>query len=267
MSSCFVVRRARGASHARLFCFPHAGGGPAAYRGWGDLMPRHLDLYVLNLPGRERLAAQRPHLTMASLLEDVVPQLVERADLPYAFFGHSMGAYVAFEVARAMRRRGDPLPAHLFLAAAGAPRVASRHRPRAAISDAALAAELHAIGGLPAAAHTDPELLDWILSLVRADLAVLDSMSAPLGPPLTIPISVLVGSRDPYCSSAAANLWSSHTSAAFSLHPVDGDHFFPSRRGGDVLSVISKTFMPAVNLRSCAKQHHPSADGRRGSPA
>src|SRR5438552_7109196 len=105
----------------RLFCFPYAGGGASAFRCWPDALPASIEVCPVQLPGRETRFREPPYTRLAPLAEALGHALRPFLDRPFAFFGHSMGALVAFELTRWLRRAGGPQPAHLFVSACAAP--------------------------------------------------------------------------------------------------------------------------------------------------
>ncbi len=105
----------------RLFCFPYAGGGTSAYNPWAKSLPDEIALYSIRLPGRESRLREAPHVRMAPLVQDLADALSPYLDLPFAFFGHSMGGLVTFELARQLRRQHAPQPLHLFVSSHRAP--------------------------------------------------------------------------------------------------------------------------------------------------
>ena len=122
MSGFWLLRFApRPQTGVRLFCFSYAGGGAALYRPWLDALSPDIELCAVQLPGRENRLREPPFASLTALVDALVPALRPHLDRPFAFFGHSMGALVAFELARALRSRGDEQPSHLMLSGRRAP--------------------------------------------------------------------------------------------------------------------------------------------------
>src|ERR1044072_860665 len=126
----------------RLFCFPYGGGAARAYRPWTKALPPEIDVCAIQLPGRgNRL--REPPLTKMSLAVDLAGrEIVSLLDRPYAFFGHSMGAILAFEVVRLLRRSGHQSPAHLFVSGHKAPQIPKTEPFTYNLPDAEFIAEL-----------------------------------------------------------------------------------------------------------------------------
>jgi len=174
---------------------------------------------------------------LGDLLETLTDALYPHLDRPFALFGHSLGALLAFEVTRALRRRGAPLPAGLFVAACEAPdRLPSAQLHL--LPDDALVAELRRLGGTPEQILRDPDFQALLLPIVRADLAVRETYAYAAEPPIPCPITVMIGSHDPQVDAAAAESWRLHTTAPTRVRRFWGDHFFVSGARADVLSAI-----------------------------
>ncbi|MGW4023551.1 thioesterase II family protein [Streptomyces sp. NPDC005009] len=214
----------------RLVCFPHAGGSATAYMHLARAMPADFDVVSVQYPGRQDRYGEAPFTALAPLVEAVVEELTRElaADprRPYALFGHSMGACVAFETARLLLARAElPRPQRLFLSGRGAPGSRTSVR-RDVCSDADLLAEVRSLGGTDQAMLDNPELLDMVLPALRADYRALDTYHWQGGKPLATPITALVGDHDPMVTVQAARTWREHTSGDFAFKVFPGGHFY-----------------------------------------
>ena len=210
----------------RLFCFPHAGGGASAYRAWDGRTPVEVAILPARLPGRESRIAERSFDRMAPLVEALGRAIEPHLTAPFAFFGHSMGAAIAFELARHLRRRGLPAPAALFVSGARAPRFRRDYTPPADPEDAQLLEELRRLEGVPPEAFADAGLMKLILPALRADSALYRHYIYTEEPPLACPIRAYGGLDDPNVSRAQLEAWAEQTSGAFALEMLPGGHFF-----------------------------------------
>lgn len=231
----------------RLVCFPYAGGGAIAFRSWLPDLPDSVELLAAQLPGRGLRFREPPVADLERMADSVTAALRARspgtARPPGAarlvFFGHSLGALLAFEVARRLAADGDGAPHHLLASACRAPQLPpppwyDLHN----LSDAALHAQLRRLNGTPAAVLDEPELLAALMPAIRADFAAYGRYRYAPGPPLACPITVLSGDADPLVSDDALAAWQAQTQAAFALHRFAGDHFYLHDNRPNLLATI-----------------------------
>jgi medium-chain acyl-[acyl-carrier-protein] hydrolase len=211
----------------RLFCFPYAGGGTSIFRTWSRYLPPSIEIYPVQLPGRESRLMEEPFHHMADLVEYLGQTLLPQLDGPYAFFGHSMGALIGFELARYLRRRGhSPAPVHLYVASHRAPQLPDPHPATYHLPEPEFIAELRRLQGTPEEILQSSELLQLILPLLRADFTVCQTYQYTIEPPLAYPISAFAAQHDGEVTYEAAALWEKQTEDAFNLRLFDGNHFF-----------------------------------------
>lgn len=209
----------------RLFCLPCAGGGASAFRAWRADLPASIDLCPIQLPGRETRLHEHPFTTMEPLVAALADALEPHLGMPYALFGHSMGALTAFELARELRRRGKPEAVRLFVAGFASPET-PRTRERHRMNDRDLIAELRDFGGTPAVLLNDAEMMRHVLPILRADFSVIETYRRRDEAPLDIPISGMAGAEDREAPAVAMTGWGRQSSAGFRLTVFSGDHFF-----------------------------------------
>jgi medium-chain acyl-[acyl-carrier-protein] hydrolase len=232
--------RPNAAARFRLFCFPYAGGGSSAYRTWAAELPADVELCLVQMPGRESRWKDTPFLDMTDLVATAHDALREHLDRPYAFFGHSLGGLVSFELARALRASGAPGPAHLFVSAHRAPQLPNPHPEMRHLENGAFVDEIkRRYGGIPQAVLDTPDLLQLVLPCLRADFTVFETYQYVDGPRLDIPISAFGGTADDYVMPDALAGWESQTSQPFSLRLLPGDHFYLQNERAAVLTSIA----------------------------
>lgn len=200
-------------------------------------MAPSVEVAAVQYPGRQDRFTEPCIDNIRDLADGVSEALLSDPGPPLAFFGHSMGATVAFEVARRLRRRDGAGPRHLFVSGRRAP---SRHRGDYVHlrDDAGLVAELRGLGGTASRWLDDKGFLDLILPTVRNDFKAIETYSYEPGPPLDCPVMALVGNADPYTSIAEAEAWRAHSTGNFSLQVFCGGHFYLDMRQTDVANLI-----------------------------
>jgi medium-chain acyl-[acyl-carrier-protein] hydrolase len=241
MPSWFFCPAPTAQAPVRLFCFPYAGGGVPAFRSWPQALPE-IEIWIANLPGRGSRFSERLLTSMPDLVEALARHLPLNDDRPFAFLGHSMGARVAFELARGLRGWRRPLPTHLFVAACPAPQLPPRS-PVHNLPPAAFLAELQRRGGIPAEILAEPELLDLLLPIVRADLLLYETAVYRDEPPLISSITAFGGQEDPIVSFESLSAWSAQTSGTFQQMNLPGDHFFLHPAPGQLFRAIQTTLL------------------------
>ncbi len=223
----------------RLFCFPFAGAGASAFRGWAEAMPPGVLLAAARPPGRESRLAGAPLREMSALVGALGEAIQPLLDLPFAFYGHSMGAAVAFELARLLRQGGRALPEALLVSGARAPRYRQGHVPPPEPSEEEFLEELERLEGLPGHVRNSPELLRVVLPALRADTALYRAYVYEAGRPLGCSIRAYGGEQDANISREHLEAWAKETSGDFSLRMFPGGHFFIDTARAEFLSALA----------------------------
>ncbi|MFI7453015.1 thioesterase II family protein [Nonomuraea sp. NPDC049714] len=212
----------------RLFCVPYAGGGAAVFRHWPALLPPTVAMSAIRLPGRESRISEPPLADIGQMVAAVAADLAATAATgqPYALFGHSFGALVAFELAREMRARELPAPRRLFVSAHRAPDADVGTPPIRDLSDRDFLDKVIRYGGMPQEVLDSPDLLAMVLPALRADIDAAEGYRFVAGAPLDCPISVFGGRSDSVTPQAQLYGWRSHSVAEVEVRLFDGGHFF-----------------------------------------
>lgn len=220
------------AAAIRLFCFPHAGGGAAAYRSWVGALGSEIEVVPVPLPGREARFAEPAHRHMDTLAEQITRELAPSFDRPYVFFGHSMGAGLAWEIAR----RSAPLG--VIASARRGPHLPTRRRRMSELSDAQFVAELGRLEGTPREVLENPELVELLLPTLRADFALSESFTAPADRKLHCPVVAIAGKDDAEVDHEELSAWRDSTTGPFRYRLFDGGHFYLADGAPEVLAEV-----------------------------
>jgi medium-chain acyl-[acyl-carrier-protein] hydrolase len=220
--------RSRPDASVRLFCLPSAGSGASSYRDWSNELPARIEVLPIQPPGRENRFAEEPMRSMDEMVGSLIDSLLPfMSDLPFAFFGHSLGGIVALEAARSLARQQGPLPCHVIVSARPAPHLPLRRVPVADLSPEGLKEWLGRVHGTSEIVLENSEMMDLVLPVMRADLEIDDTYRSAPDPVLACPLTVLGGLRDEEAKPDELKEWKRYTSRAFTLRLVEGDHFFP----------------------------------------
>lgn len=211
----------------RLICVPYAGGGPAAFQGWSELLPDVVEPWFLRLPGREARFRETPRTEVAGLVKEAAAVLAPALAGPYALFGHSLGALLAFELARELHRSAGAEPVHLTVSARAAPHLPQRHAVVHRLPDEEFLEALdRRFQAIPPAVRDDARLRDLYLPVLRADVTLLETYEHVPAPPVSCPVTAYGGSEDPEFRAGDLEGWGRHTAAGFRLRTFPGGHFF-----------------------------------------
>ena len=236
----WVVRyRPNPEARLRLFCFSYAGGGASVFRAWPDALPPEVEVCAVQLPGRENRVGEPAYTRITPLLEALTAALEPYLDRPFAFFGHSMGALVSFELARHLRRTGDKQPVGLYLAAYRAPHLANPnikiyHLP-SEVFKVVLRAE-----GIAEMILQNEELMQAMLPTLRADFELCDTYEYREETPLPYPFAIFGGLEDVRIKAGDLEAWPMHSSAPCSLTMFPGAHFFVHSAQDQLCAAISE---------------------------
>jgi medium-chain acyl-[acyl-carrier-protein] hydrolase len=239
-----VVPRPNPDPRVRLFCFPYAGGSATTYRTWSDVLPPDIEVQAVQLPGREWRLKEEPYRDVFSLVDELATVLKDRFDAPFAFFGHSLGALISFELARELRRRGLSLPERLFLSAHRAPHLPKELPDIHDGPDEEFYEGLRRLEGTPDELLANQELMELLLPALRADFAIAETYVLSPEPPLDCPMSVFGGLGDEVTGRDRLQPWDQYTTGDFKLRMVPGGHFFVEEARDLILRAVFHDLMP-----------------------
>ncbi|MEJ2870425.1 alpha/beta fold hydrolase [Actinomycetospora sp. OC33-EN08] len=220
----------------RLVCFPHAGGSASFYHPVSAQLTPAIDVVAVQYPGRQDRRTETAFTDVVEHAEAISAALRGWDDRPLAFFGHSMGALLAFEVTRVRERTGEPVPQRLFLSGRRAPSVyLAEDLPT---DDDGVIAKLRELAGTNPAILGDPELMRMALPALRADYTAVDAYRPGDDVSVDVPLDVLTGDADDRTRIEDARAWERHTTAGSELTVFPGGHFFLADRAPEVLALV-----------------------------
>jgi medium-chain acyl-[acyl-carrier-protein] hydrolase len=224
-SNWFVRLRARPAPRMRLVCVPSAGAGASVFGRWPDLLPADVEPWAVQLPGRETRRREESLIDIHAIADECMALIDPLLDLPIAFFGHSMGALIAFELTRRLRDRGEE-PAALFVSGRAAPHIVRGSPEIETMADDAFIDEMDRLyGGVPGLLRTDQEFRELYLPPLRADVTAVARYRPSDGAPLGLPVHVVGGTKDHSVPRESLDAWEPYASGDFDVHMFPGDHF------------------------------------------
>jgi medium-chain acyl-[acyl-carrier-protein] hydrolase len=223
-----IAHRPRPQAPQQLVCFPYAGGSAGVFRTWSEQFSAH-ELCAVTLPGREHRFGEPLATDLKAVAQQVARGLLSLGERPRLFFGHSLGALLAFETARELRRLGAPMPLHLFVSACGAPHIPDTEPHWHCLNDEELAAELRKVGATDEEVLSSPELRELMFPMLRADGALTALRVHQEEPPLEVPITAFHSASDPLAPPPAVERWREHTSGRFTSFAIEGGHMFVSQ--------------------------------------
>jgi surfactin synthase thioesterase subunit len=246
------VRRARRpAARVRLVCFPHAGAGASAFAAWPGLLPPEIEVIAVQLPGREDRIGEPPLVSVPAAVRTAGAALRPFLTDPFVFFGHSVGALIAFELARELRARRRAGPAHLFLSAQTPPGTISPSPPLHALSDERFRTAIEDLGGMSGAVARDDDLMRVLLPALRADFELGENHRFQPGDPLSTSITAMGGRSDPLATPERLGAWRDHTTGPFELRTFAGGHFYLNDLTRAVTAAITEALAVGEHLEVC----------------
>jgi len=227
------------ASRVRLVCFPHAGGAATAFAPLAQALPPAIETLALQYPGRQDRLAEPCLESVDDLVAALLPELRPCLDVPFALFGHSTGAVVAYEVARVLEREDGVVPVGLVASGRRGP---STHRDEHVHrgGDRSLLREVARLGGTPPELLADEEVQQMMLPALRGDYKAIETYEWRPGPPLACPIWAVVGEDDPLATEAEAAAWRAQSGPGFELHVLPGGHFYLVDQQPAVVDLIAR---------------------------
>ena len=222
----------------KLFCLPFAGGSSVAYRDWGRLLPDGIEAIAVEIPGRGQRLMEPLITSLPELVEQIGAHIRDELDRPYAFFGHSMGATLAYELSHHLATRFNTQPVFLFLSGRSAPHLCDREEPIHQLPDEDFREKIRSFEGTPPEIMQHKELMELLMPIIRADFKMVETYVHESRPPLDIPMSLFGGLEDESTPRAHLDAWQGYTTSSFSVRMFPGGHFFLQKQTGRILELI-----------------------------
>lgn len=236
----FVTPAANAHCEVRLICFPFAGGGTLTYRGWPGMLDSRVEVVAVQLPGRDRRRAEEPIPSIMSVVVQVADAIEAHLDRPYLLCGHSMGAVLAFEMSRELRRRGLRQPDGVIVSARRAPHLPDPGPVMHTLSDRDFKARLKGMNGTPPEVLESDELMDLVLPMLRADFQACETHEYTDEPPMEYPLLAMGGDADPDVEPESVEAWHRYTTGEFEAVIMRGDHFVIQNHAEEFVGHVSR---------------------------
>lgn len=239
-SSLFFRPLVRPAARMRLVCFPFAGGSAATYTPWTQYLHEDAELIAIQLPGRGSRLVENPYDSIDAMVADLHTGMSDFLDKPCIFFGHSMGAKIAFELACALHRNNQPLPARFIVSGSAAPFIPRRSAMVHALPDAAFKKRLTELNGTPERVLQNTELMSYLMPTLRADFKIAETYRREKDCILPTTLAIYGGNRDEVIAEADLMAWREVFSDVADIKLYEGGHFFINQHTGDILARINQ---------------------------
>lgn len=239
-SKCYLSSYKQQAPKLRLFCFPYAGGSASIYREWQNLVPQGVEVIMVQPPGRAERLQEKPYQSIACLVEELGDGIDGLLDVPFIFFGHSLGGRIAFELAQKIKELKGIHPAHFIASASKSPYLVHSGSYCKDLSDGEMITKLRAMKGTPDYLLDNAELMALCLPFIRADFTMSESYVSTASYKLYCQATILVGDKDTHVSLADQMLWHQCFDGDVSTVTISGNHFFVNESCRSVVAEVSE---------------------------
>ncbi|HEX3044655.1 MAG TPA: thioesterase domain-containing protein [Bacillota bacterium] len=227
----------------KLFCLPYAGGSAMVYTKWRKYLNPWITLHPVEMAGRGKRFQIPLYQSFPEAVDDlcrmIQPELLHHN--PYAFFGHSMGSFLVYELTRKLIALNYPEPAHLFLSGRYPPHIKKEEKVYHLLPEEEFRKEILEMGGTPPEVFEHQELLDIFLPILRADYKILETYESPACETrFGCPITTLLGDQDKDVSKDDMEQWRDYTTNQFDSYQFDGGHFFINEKTEAVVKIINQ---------------------------
>ncbi len=228
---------------ARIFAFPYSGAGTSIYSHWAkDFCDSHVDFIGVQLPGRESRFGEMPISHLPLLVKELSKEIAPLTNQPFIFFGHSLGALIAFELCRELRRKKLSLPIHLFVSGFRPPQLSNPNKELHQLPEKNFIEGIREYGNTREEVLLNKILMDMLLPMLRADFCLNETYQYQQEVPLPCPITVLKGDNDSFAKPEQMFHWQQETSANFEEVTYTGGHFFLNEHQYSISQKLGQAF-------------------------
>ncbi len=242
MEKCFPYYKRKSNAKIRLFCFPYAGGAASIFYSWAEQIGPDIEVLPVQLPGRENRIYETPLKNMEEIIFALLSDMLPYLDMPFAFFGHSMGSLLCFEIIRKLRKNYDYVrPKLLVVSAHRAPQIDYDEKHIAHLPGEIFWKEMYErYHAIPKEVFENQEMMNLLLPALQADMTIEENYCYSHEPPLQIPIVVFAGQDDATISQENLEAWYSQTNITNrQIYTFPGDHFF-LKKSSHIVPTLTK---------------------------
>ncbi|MGE5351775.1 MAG: thioesterase II family protein [Acidobacteriota bacterium] len=225
-------------ANKRLICFPFEGGSSHFFRDWSKVLGEYVEVAAIELPGRGRRISERLYYKLPGVIHEILPSMLPLLDKPFYFFGHGLGALIAFEMTAVLRKSFLPEPDHLFVSSISSPQV--KKEVTYNLSKDKFLNKLKEMNKIPSEVLKDRDLVDLMYPILKADFSVSETYSYKAGFKIDCPITAFGGLSDINISLDEIQAWAEVTNSSFELNLLPGGHFFIIKSEGMFLKVLQE---------------------------
>jgi medium-chain acyl-[acyl-carrier-protein] hydrolase len=251
MNSWIACPKINPRAKVRLYCFPYSGASASIYYPWIEILPPSIEVFPVQLPGRGYRVSEAPFEEITCLIQvldkEILNSLTEK---PFALFGHSMGALVAYELSKQLEKNHQLSPLILFVSGHNAPHIPDRADPIHHLEESDFLDRIRKLNGTPEEILRDKELVDLLLPILRADFKLSETYEWELGKMLSCPIIACGGLQDEYLDKNGLDAWGDLTEHGSSIRFFPGDHFYLNQNRHSLLQVIAQELNKVIDLNS-----------------
>lgn len=224
-----------------LFCLPYAGGSSSIYYKWKEYLYKDIEIYPIELTGRGKRIKEPLFADIKNVTSDVLEQIEDKIkDTPYAFYGHSMGSLIIYELTHRIIELNAEPPVHIFFSGKKAPHLFKIDKRISHLPDNEFIQEIIKLGGTPKEIADNQELLHFFLPILRADFQLVETYKYVEKNKFDFDITIINGNKDDLTLQEIIG-WQEHTSKRTFFHMLEGDHFFINGKEKGITSIINNT--------------------------